>query len=328
MNVKDYVLQALEQARGALLSGEALAEQLGVSRAAVWKAIRALRDSGIQIDAAPGGGYRLLPSDDSLTEAGLRALLTTRQLGCEIKIVPSISSTNTVLKQSYMDQPHGFCLLAEAQTGGRGRLGRAFASPAGTGLYLSLLLRPTLALSKLHFLTIAAAVAVCRAIEQTAGFSPSIKWVNDVLQNGKKLCGILTEAVIEGESGTVGAVVVGIGINLRPNPAWPDEVRAVAGALSDFGTPPRRAVLAAALLGALEQALLLLENGNGHALLLDYRARLCCIGQRITVIGASERYEADCVALDDDGHLRIRGGDGQEHTLSTGEISIRLPNAQ
>lgn len=324
MTVKDAVLQALEQARGERLSGGRLAAQLGVSRAAVHKAIGALRSGGLAIDGVPGEGYRLSSEDDSLTTAGVAALLDTDCIGRDLLVVPSLTSTNTVLKERYLDHPHGFVLLAEEQTGGRGRLGRSFASPAGTGVYLSILLHPTLPLAHIQFVTIAAAVAVAEAIEQTAGFPPQIKWVNDVLMNGRKLCGILTEATIEGESGAVSSLVIGIGVNLRPNPAWPDEVRAVAGALSEFGAVPRRAALCAAILSHFERAYTLLEQGRETEVLERYRSRLCCIGREITVISPAAKYEAWCTGLDESGHLLVRDANGQEHTLSTGEISIRL----
>ena len=322
--VKDAVLQALEQARGERLSGGRLAAQLGVSRAAVHKAIGALRSDGLAIDGVPGEGYRLAPEDDSLTAAGIAALLDTGFVGRDMLAVPSLSSTNTVLKERYLDRPHGFVLLAEEQTGGRGRLGRSFVSPAGTGIYLTILLHPTLPIQHIQFITIAAAVAVAEAIGRTAGFDPQIKWVNDVLMDGRKLCGILTEAMIEGETGTVSSLIAGIGVNLRPNPDWPDEVRAVAGALSEFGKPPRRAELAAAILSHFERAYSLLEQGRQAELLARYRSRLCCIGREITVIGPAAKYEALCTGLDENGHLLVRDKDGQEHTLSSGEISIRF----
>ncbi len=322
--VKDAVLQALEQARGARLSGGRLAEQLGVSRAAVHKAIGALRSDGLAIDGVPGEGYRLAPEDDSLTAAGIAALLDTGFVGRDMLAVPSLSSTNTVLKERYLDRPHGFVLLAGEQTGGRGRLGRSFASPAGTGVYLTILLHPTLPLAHIQFVTIAAAVAVAEAIEQAAGFAPQIKWVNDVLMEGRKLCGILTEAMIEGETGTVSSLVVGIGVNLRPNPEWPEEVRAVAGAISEFGTVPRRAELAAAILSRFERTYSLLEQGQEAELLERYRSRLCCIGKPVTVISPTAKYQAECIGLDENGHLLVRDGSGQEHTLSSGEISIRF----
>lgn len=324
MAVKDAVLHALEEARGTRLSGGRLAEQLGVSRAAVHKAIGVLRSEGLSIDGITGEGYRLAPDDDSLTAAGVQALLDTQTIGRELLVFPTLSSTNTVMKEQYLNRPHGFVLLAESQTAGRGRLGRSFSSPPHTGIYQTILLHPTLPVSQIQFVTIAAAVAAAEAIEQTAGFSPQIKWVNDVLMEERKLCGILTEASIEGETGAVTSLCVGIGINLRPNPVWPEEVRAVAGALSEFGCVPRRAVLSAALLSHFEHAYALLISGQQDALLARYRSRLCCLDKSITVISPAGRYSAVCTGLDDNGHLLIRTADGQTRPLSTGEISIRL----
>nr|WP_297179204.1 biotin--[acetyl-CoA-carboxylase] ligase [uncultured Agathobaculum sp.] len=324
MAVKDAVLQALERARGERLSGGRLAQQLGVSRAAVHKAIAALRAGGMAIDGVPGEGYRLAAADDSLTAAGVQALLDTRCIGRDMAVAPSLTSTNTVIKERYLDRPHGFVLLAEQQTGGRGRLGRTFASPAQTGVYQTILLHPTLPLAHIQLATIAAAVAVAEAVEQTAGCAPQIKWVNDVLHEGRKLAGILTEATIEGESGAVSALLVGIGVNLRPNPAWPDDVRAVAGALGEFGRVPRRAELAAAVLNRFERAYALLEQGRADELLHAYRSRLCCLGKPIRVISPAGTYPADCVGLDDSGHLLVRDADGRTRTLSSGEISIRF----
>lgn len=324
MAVKDAVLHALEEARGTRLSGGRLAEQLGVSRAAVHKAIGVLRSEGLSIDGITGEGYRLAPDDDSLTAAGVQALLDTQTIGRELLVFPTLSSTNTVMKEQYLNRPHGFVLLAESQTAGRGRLGRSFSSPPHTGIYQTILLHPTLPVSQIQFVTIAAAVAASEAIEQTAGFSPQIKWVNDVLMEGRKLCGILTEASIEGETGAVTSLCVGIGINLRPTPVWPEEVRAVAGALSEFGCVPRRAVLSAALLSHFERAYALLISGQQDALLARYRSRLCCLDKSITVISPAGRYSAVCTGLDDNGHLLIRTADGQTRPLSTGEISIRL----
>ncbi len=324
MSVKDEVLYALEHTRGERLSGSALASKLGVSRSAINKAVAGLRKEGLIIDAVPGEGYLLDTSDDSLTLTGVQALLETETIGRNMIVERSLISTNTVMKEKYLGKPDGFTLIAEEQSGGRGRLGRSFASPAGTGVYMSILLRPKLPTDKIHFITIAAAVAVAEAISQTAGFEPQIKWVNDVLKDGCKLCGILTEATIEGESGVVSSVVVGIGINLRRNPNWPEDVMQVAGSLEEFGGVPRRAVLAASVCSRFETAYSLLTEGKSDELLERYRERLCCIGKRITVIGASERYEAECVGLDSDGHLMIRDAKSKSRTLSSGEISIRL----
>lgn len=324
--VKDEVLRALEDARGTLLSGGRLAQALGVSRAAVWKAIEALRADGLAIEAVPGEGYRLAVDDDSLTAAGVQALLHTHTLGRSLTVLREVGSTNTLMKQSYAGEAGGFTLIAEQQTAGRGRLGRTFVSPPGGGLYLSVLLRPALPLGEISLLTTAAAVAVCRAVRVTCGFLPQIKWVNDVLMDGRKLCGILTEAAIEGETGAIDYVVVGIGVNLKlDRAALPDEVAAVAGALADFtAAPPRRAVFAAALLDALEDTVGLLTGGQRAMLLAEYRSLLCCIGRTVRVIAPAETYEAICTGLDDDGHLLVARPDGRTEVLSSGEISIRF----
>lgn len=323
MTTKESVLAALEEARGNCISGEALAAALGISRAAVWKAIRSLRTAGISIESIPSEGYRLRVEDDSITPAGVRTLLQTQAFGQACEVVSSIPSTNTALKQSYLDQPHGFTLVALEQTAGRGRLGRRFESPS-SGIYFSVLLHPPAAFSALGFVTIAAAVAVSDAISQTCGFDPEIKWVNDILRDGKKLCGILTEATLEGESGVVSSIIVGIGINMTPNVTLPSEILSVAGALSEFGTLPRKSELVAAILNAFEHTYDMLVQDDTHALIDIYRKRLCCIGKPILVTMPNSQYEAMCIDIDENGHLLVRDEGGKLQRLSSGEISIRM----
>ena len=325
--LKDKVLRALEENRGVRFSGSRLAEELGVSRAAIWKAVSALRADGLQIDAMPGGGYQLAAEDDSLTAAGISRLLETRTLGRDLIVVPEIGSTNTAIKQQYAaTHREGFTLIAAQQSAGRGRLGRTFFSPPEGGLYLSVLLRPRLPLEQLGFLTIAAAVAVCRAIEATCGFLPGVKWVNDILMKGKKICGILTEAGIEGETGMIDYAVVGIGINLRLDPAaLPGEVLAVAAALADFtDAPPRRAVLAAAVLRELELTYESLVAGESETLRASYRALLCCLDRPVRVLSPAGSYDAICRDVGAQGGLIVEREGGQMVTLTSGEISIRL----
>lgn len=324
MSVKESVLKELETHRGTMVSGAALSEQLGVSRTAVWKAIAALRSEGLEIDSLSGGGYRLRPGDDSLTADGVQALLHTSLLGRELLVLPEVSSTNTVLKQEYSSKQEGFTLLALRQSGGRGRLGRSFASPEG-GLYLTMLLRPSIGLGDLQFLTIAAAVAVCRAIEDTCGFQPGIKWVNDVLMEGKKLCGILTEASIVGETGALDYVVVGIGVNLRLPMEELPELAGIVGSLRDFSeTVPRRAELAAAVLTHFEKLYLRLKERDTAPLIAAYRQRLCCTGKQILVVENGTEEPAVCDGVSDEGHLLVTMRDGRKRELQTGEISIRV----
>ncbi len=325
MAVKDGVLRALEQQRGEIVSGGGLSAALGVSRTAVWKAVAALREDGMLIDSVPGGGYRLREGDDSLTADGVRTLLHTRLLGCEVLVLPEVSSTNTVMKREYAaGKPEGFALLALRQSAGRGRLGRSFSSPDG-GMYLTVLLRPAIELKNLHFLTIAAAVAVCRAIEDTCGFRPGVKWVNDVLMGGKKLCGILTEASIVGETGALDYVIVGIGINLRFDPEGAPELAGIVGGLADFcGNPPRRAALTASVLGRLEEQYFLIQEGKLGKVAAAYRELLCCLDQPVTVIENGRETPAHCNGVSDEGHLLVTMADGTRRELQSGEISIRV----
>ncbi len=322
--VRELVLAALEQSRGEIVSGSLLAERIGVSRAAVWKAISVLRAEGVRIDSIHGEGYCLQVEDDSLTAAAVSACLHTQALGQSLCIVPSTPSTNTLLKQQYATAPHGFTVLALEQTAGRGRLGRTFCSPAG-GLYMSVLLRTRLPLAQLHLITLAAAVSVCQAIEQLCDLRPGIKWVNDILLADKKLCGILTEASIEGETGAVDFAVLGIGVNLDLAASLPPEIQQIACALRQHcaGTP-RRAVLAAAILDHTEANLTLLLQNDAATLLAAYRKRLCMLETKIQVLGDNAPYEAIAKDIDASGHLLVERSDGTLQTLSSGEISIRF----
>lgn len=325
MSVKEEVLQALEANRGTQISGGVLAEQLNVSRTAVWKAIRSLVADGLCIASTTGGGYLLSTDDDSLTESGIAALLHTQALGRSLVVLPRVASTNTLLKTEYADAAHGFTVIAAEQTAGRGRLGRPFVSPAGSGLYLSILLKPFLPIEHMNFITIAAAIAACRTIRKLCGFDAQVKWVNDIVMRGKKLCGILTEATIEAETGLLSSVIVGIGINRRFDKEAFPELAEIAGGLSDFTEViPRRAVLAAELLEQFEAVLTQLQQEQFDVVLAEYRSLLCCIGKKITVITPQGHTEALCTGINQSGHLLVTMPNGEYKVLSSGEISIRV----
>lgn len=323
--VRDSVLAVLENNRGCIISGGSLAKQLGVSRTAIWKAISALKQSGFDIEAIAGEGYRLALDNDILTDSGIQMFLETKNIGQNLQVLDSVGSTNTVMKQQFADKkPEGFVLVADHQTGGRGRLGRAFHSPAGVGIYMSILLKPKLALDKINFLTIAGAVAVCKAIAENAGFTPQIKWVNDVLYDNRKLCGILTEASLEAETGMLSYIVLGIGINVHNSPL-PPEVSEIAASLSSFsGKPLLRNQIAAAVLNQLEVCYTQILDGNYSALLESYKSHMAFLGQKITVHSPQETYAATALDINQSGHLVVLKDDGTHETLFSGEISIRL----
>lgn len=246
---KERVLRALEAREGAHVSGAQLARELGVTRNSVWKAVNALRREGYHIDATTNRGYALSHEDDLLSASGIR-----RFLPADAPLLPtvrkSLDSTNAeALRRAVDGAPEGTVIVAEEQTAGRGRRGRSFFSPAGTGIYLSILVRPALAAERAHLLTCSAAVAVAEAIEACAGVDASIKWVNDVYCRGKKVAGILTEGSFDLEGGVLQHAVVGIGVNVRPPHAgFPAEIAERAGAVlpaSDATLPADNATLPA-----------------------------------------------------------------------------------
>jgi len=320
MSVKDAVLARLLNRRGEYLSGEELANALNVSRSAVWKTIGQLREDGYRIEAVTNRGY-CLTGGDVLSREGILAHLRTP--GLDVEVCPCVSSTNTLLKaEAENGAPEGRVIVAGEQTAGRGRLGRSFFSPPGTGLYLSLLLRPKESAEAALRITTAAAVAVCEAIEALSGREAKIKWVNDVYLDGKKVCGILTEASLDLESGGLHYAILGIGVNaLTPEGGFPEDLREIAGAVFEAGGAPElRCRLAAEI---LDRFLACYRAEHPAALFERYRARCFVLGRRVTVLsGGIAIGEGEAVGLEQDYRLRLRYDDGTEGLLQSGEVSV------
>ena len=310
---RQALLQALSAAEGAYLSGQQLAQQLGVSRAAVHKAAAALTAQGYALEAASRRGYRLLGGDPFCTEA-------VGPYPAPVQLYDTLESTNRTAKLLALEGAvHGTLVLAGGQTAGRGRLGRSFTSPAGEGEYCSGVLRPPLPAANAQTATIGAAVAVCRAVQTLCGLELAIKWVNDLYYRGKKVCGILTEAGTDLESGQLEWLVVGIGLNLTSRPEdWPEELRPIAGSLYPGGPAP---VSRAALAGAIARELLGLCPA--FDCLDEYRARCFVPGHWVTVCTGTESYAAKAVAIDDAGRLIVQREGGRTEALCHGEVSIR-----
>ena len=320
MRVRDAVLSELMNKRGEFLSGEQLAADLSVSRSAVWKAIGQLRSEGYPIEAATNRGYRLT-GGDVLSREGISRYLKNPTI--DVHVYGSVASTNTLLKAWAEDGcAEGTVAVAEEQTAGRGRRGRSFFSPKGTGLYLSILLRPEGAAENALSITTAAAVAAAETIEVLSGKKTQIKWVNDICIDGKKVCGILTEASVDVESGGLHYAIVGIGINaLQPADGFPEELREVAGAVFErFDQPDLRCRLAAALLDRFFE---LYQTRGSDACFEAYRARCLVLGRRVTVLsGGIAVADAEVLDLERDYSLRVRYDDGLIATLNSGEVSV------
>ena len=326
MTSRDAVLSLLREEEG-FLSGEALSRRLGLSRAAVWKAVDALRKEGYEIEARTGLGYRLASAPDVLTEAEIRGFLgPTAIVGRELRCFQELDSTSTYLK-AQGDAPDGTVAVADSQTAGRGRMDRSFQSPKGQGIYLSVLLRPPLPPDRLPPVTALAGVAVCAAVERVCGARPGLKWPNDPVLNGKKLCGILTELSLEAETGRVQSLVLGIGINVGQGPEdFTPEVREMATSLrQELGKPVSRPQLTAALLEELDRAYAALLAGDLSAYLAAYRRRCVNLGKTVQLIpfGGGERETAQAVDIDGEFSLVVRGADGKERTVRSGEVSVR-----
>lgn len=322
MATKEDVLELLEKHDGSYLSGSKMAELLGVTRASVWKAVRALEEDGYKIEAGTNKGYRLAPENEKLSDYAVKRLLHTKELGQNLYVLSSVDSTNNYAKTiAASGAPHGTAVIADTQTGGRGRLGRSFLSPPGAGLYLSVVLRPQVDSAQALLLTSAAAVAVCRAVDRFVTTPAQIKWVNDVYLGGKKLCGILTEAVSDLESGHVEFVVIGIGINLTCA-AFPEELKEIAVSLEEYREGKvGRGALAAAVLEELEQVCGQLDTA---AFMQEYKRRSCVIGKRVKAIRAGISREVFIEDIDDTGALLVRNEAGEPECINSGEISIRF----
>ncbi len=322
---RETILSLLLAHPGEYLSGEAMSQRLGISRAAVWKSIETLRQEGYIITSAPNRGYRLDSAPDRIREGELAGPLAGCTVGSTLVCLDTIDSTNTECKRRAMSgAPHGLVVLSEEQTGGRGRLGRSFQSPRGCGLYLSALLRPQLPPDQVVDFTAYAAVAVCDGIEAVCGVRPQIKWTNDIVLQGKKLCGILTELGLESETNTLQYLVTGIGVNVNHGPEdFQDEVREIATSLAlCLGRPVRRADLAAAIIRALDR--MCAGFPDNKAEYLDrYRADCLTPGNQVQLITPVSRQEARAIAIDDDFRLVVEFPDGSRKALSAGEVSVR-----
>ncbi|MGI5963357.1 MAG: biotin--[acetyl-CoA-carboxylase] ligase [Lawsonibacter sp.] len=322
---REKVLSLLLEHPEESLSGEWMSRRLGVSRAAVWKAIEALRQEGYVINSAPNRGYRLELAPDRVREGELAGPLEGCLIGRQLACLESIDSTNTECKRRAMaGAEEGLVVLAEEQTGGRGRLGRTFQSPKGCGLYLSALLRPDLPPQEATDFTAWVAVAVCEGIEAACGIQPQIKWTNDIVYGGKKLVGILTELGLESETNSLQYLVPGIGINANHRPEdFGADIRDMAISLAQIlGHPVRRASLAVEVIRALDRMYAQFPQ-NKELYLERYRALCITPGNRVQLITPVSRQEAFALEIDDEFRLVVELPDGTRKALASGEVSVR-----
>ena len=356
MSTKEKVLKMLVEAKGQAVSGEVLATECGVSRAAIWKAINTLREQGLQIEGTTNGGYQL-KDDDIFSDELFRQTFASNYPDfseSHIECFKEIDSTNTYAKRILAEcgnlrdssgalteagkKYHKAIFIAEKQTAGRGRLGRTFVSPEKTGIYISVIYAPKGGITNPARLTACAAVAICRAIKNVVcklpegtSIEPQIKWINDIFVGGKKVCGVLAEGVANFESGMIEAAVVGMGINIKKNTtAFEGQLADVVGTLEDATSAKiSRIEIAAEIAG---QVLKIFEEDasspDAHkAIIKEYKEASFLIGRELTVyplIGDEKSsYKATATDIDDNAGLIVTLEDGSKRTLSSGEVSLK-----
>jgi len=316
----DKLIRLLAENATVVVPGPKIAAEIGVTRATVWDWIEKLRSLGVDIKGHPATGYQLQRLPDLLTPSLVRPELGESATGHRIVHYFRADSTNTIaLRMASEGAEHGTVVVAEEQTAGRGRFGRAWYSEKSSGIYMSVLLRPPLAPSAAPVITLMAGVAAHAAVERSAGVAADIRWPNDLLLNGKKTCGILTE--MSAEVDRLHAVVIGIGINVNHRQI-PEELRSIATSLRlETGRVHSRVQLLAALLKELDHYYQLLVQEGAAAIVSRWSAlSTFARGKRIVVRRPTGEFQATTAGLESTGALRVRYADGHEEPLVAGEI--------
>lgn len=321
MALREDILSMLVQASPQSLSGEAISRQMGISRAGVWKHIKILVEQGWPIEAAPRSGYQFMRTGEPLA-ALVQPQLTTRELGRIYQAFARVDSTNRAARAWAMEgASHGAAVCAAQQSQGRGRRGRGWESPPGEGVYLSVVLRPDMPIHTAARLTLPGALAVYRALEGM-GVRSRIKWPNDVLINGKKICGILTE--VSGQADALDWVVMGIGVNVLQT-AFPQEIAHTAGSvLSLTGTRLSRAQLTAGILNELEPLYQQALTDEGFEMMLQHYRQACqTLGSAVHVIETDGQWLGRAEKVDHEGALWVRDETGDLRRVLAADVSIR-----
>ena len=318
-SIKDQLLEILEQNREQYISGQDLAERLSVSRNAIWKTIKKLGEEGHQITGIKNKGYRLDTSSDIINQQGIHMHLLSENEKYRIVVYDTIDSTNNAGKKLISDGDRvETIIVANEQTKGRGRMGREFFSPANTGIYISFVLFPGKHINTMGTLTTKVCVAICRVIESIKECRAEIKWVNDIYVDGKKVCGILTEAVTDFESGMVEAVVIGIGLNIWTDAdAFPEELVSVAGSVNPKNVS--RNLIAAKI---INEVMAVYTDGDEKLLMQEYRNRCFLIGREITYFRNGVTMVGKAVDINDQGNLVVEKNNGEMEVLNSGEVSL------
>lgn len=319
--MKEKILELLKK-RSDYISGQDICEQLGVSRTAVWKNINGLKQEGYQIDSVNNKGYKLLAEPDVINELRIREYLHTNWLAKEIVYMKETDSTNIQAKKLGEDEAvDGTLVVAERQTAGRGRRGKSWVSPMGN-CYFSILLRPDIPADRASMITLVAAMGLAKAIKRMSHLETNIKWPNDVIANGKKLCGILTESSTDLEY--INYAVVGIGINTNQI-EFPEEIKNMASSIRlETGKQINRPQLLGIFLDEFEKYYeAFLKTEDLTELAAEYNSLLINRGKEVKIIEKDTERVLNAVGIDHRGRLLVEDALGNRETIISGEVSVR-----
>lgn len=323
--MKNKILEELKSNNGQPVSGEEMSKRLGISRTAVWKHIKRLRSEGYDIKSQTNSGYKLVGSPDILTLEELEPFLHTSFIGRSIIYLDSVDSTNTYAKKA-AEGPFrdGTVIIAEEQIAGRGRLGRYWVSPRGKGIWMTIMLKPDILPFDAPKLTIVAACAVAKALWSCCGLEAGIKWPNDIVAGGKKLCGILTE--MSAEEDEIKHVIIGIGINanLGLDDFGPEVLDIATSIRIEKGNTVSRKAVVASVLREFEQLYRdFVREGSIDFFLDEYKDKSAVLGKEIRITSKKEELTGTAVDISKEGHLLVRLEDGALKEVMSGEVSIR-----
>lgn len=305
------------------ISGQTICNQLGVSRTAIWKYMNQLKEDGYEINAVQNKGYHITEYPDVMTETELGSLFDNEFFGSNIYYYDEIDSTNSEAKKKAENgAPHGTLVITERQTGGRGRRGKKWISPKGSGIWMSFILRPEIQPFHASMLTLVAAMAVVSALEKTEGVECSIKWPNDIVLNGRKICGILTE--MSAEPDAVNYVVIGIGINANTT-EFDEEIQSIASSVFlETGRKIKRSQVVADFAKEFERYYeIFMQTQDMSGLLTEYNSRLINAGKEVKIIDMKNEFTGSAIGIDENGELLVKRENGYVEKIIAGEVSVR-----
>ena len=324
MSTKDKVLHDLLRSGGKPVSGQQMADRLGVSRTAIWKCIKELESEGYTIESVRKKGYVLHQRSDEITAVRLAPYLETKRYGRVVHTYDSCETTQMIAHdKAQLGADEGTLIVSDEQTAGRGRLMRPWSSPSGHGIWMSLIIRPNLSMKEAPQVTLVTAVAIVRALEKVAAIDPVIKWPNDLLVGGKKIAGILTE--MQADPDQVQALIIGIGLNVHQRPSdFPDELREQATSVAmETGEAIERAKLVAAIMNEMERFIDMYERNGFEPIKLLWESYAVTTGQLIRATLVDEVIEGVARGISDDGLLQIEEEDGTIRSLYSADVTLQ-----